>query len=331
MKLLTVSGSPHLHDQESVRSIMWGVVIAMIPAFLVSLWYFGIPALTITLTGIVSCVVFEYLISKFILKTEPSVTDGSAVVTGMLLAFNVPASLPAWEMVVGSMVAIGIVKMAYGGLGKNWINPALAARVFMLVSFPVDMTSWPVPHPPFVAVDALTGATSLGILREGLAKGETLSTISAQLPDYSQMFMGQIGGSLGEVSAAAIILGALYMMWRKIITWHIPISYIATVFVFTGIMWMVNPEIYIDPVFHLLAGGLMLGAFFMATDMVTSPMTYSGQLVYGLGCGVLTVLIRLWGAYPEGVSFAIILMNAATPLINRGFKPKRFGEEPAHE
>lgn len=331
MKELTISGSPHLHGNESVKNIMWGVVLAMVPAMLVSFWYFGLPAVTITLVAIVSCVGFEYLISKYILQIVPSITDGSAVITGILLSFNVPSNLPAWEMVVGSLVAIGIAKMAFGGLGKNWINPALAARVFMLVSFPVDMTSWPVPQPLFSGVDGLTGATSLGILKEGLAKGETVSAIATQLPDYARMFWGQIGGSLGEVSAAAILLGGLYLLWRRIISWHIPFSYLMTVVVFTGILWIINPEMYIDPLFHLLAGGLMLGAFFMATDMVTSPMTHAGQLVFGLGCGVLTVLIRLWGAYPEGVSFAIILMNAATPLINLGFKPKRFGEEKAHE
>lgn len=326
MSLLTVSGSPHVHGDQSLKKIMWGVVIAMLPAMLVSFWYFGLPAIIITLTAVISCLVFEYLIQKFVLKQNPTITDGSAVITGMLLAFNVPSSLPLWQMVIGALVAIGIAKMSYGGLGKNPFNPALVGRVFLLISFPVDMTLWPLPKPVWTMVDAVTGPTSLGVLKEGVAKGDTVSQLASQLPSLQDLFIGGVGGSLGEVSAAALILGGLYMIFRKIITWHIPVSFIATVAIFTGIMWQVNPEQYINPIFHLLAGGLMLGAIFMATDMVTSPMTYKGMIVYGIGCGVLTVLIRLWGSYPEGVSFAILIMNAVTPLINKGFKPKRFGE-----
>lgn len=326
MSLLTVSGSPHVHGDQSLKKIMWGVVIAMLPAMLVSFWYFGLPAIIITLTAVISCLVFEYLIQKFVLKQNPTITDGSAVITGMLLAFNVPSSLPLWQMVIGALVAIGIAKMSYGGLGKNPFNPALVGRVFLLISFPVDMTLWPLPKPVWTMVDAVTGPTSLGVLKEGVAKGDTVSQLASQLPSLQDLFIGGVGGSLGEVSAAALILGGLYMIFRKIITWHIPVSFIATVAIFTGIMWQVNPEQYINPMFHLLAGGLMLGAIFMATDMVTSPMTYKGMIVYGIGCGVLTVLIRLWGSYPEGVSFAILIMNAVTPLINKGFKPKRFGE-----
>jgi len=326
MNLLTVSGSPHVHSDQSLKKIMWGVVIAMVPAMLVSFWYFGLPAIIITLTAVISCLVFEYLIQKYLLKQNPTITDGSAIITGMLLAFNVPSSLPLWQMVIGALVAIGIAKMSYGGLGKNPFNPALVGRVFLLISFPVDMTLWPLPKPVWTMVDAITGPTSLGILKEGVAKGDTVSQLASQLPSLQDLFIGGIGGSLGEVSAAAIILGGLYMIFRKIITWHIPVSFIATVAIFTGIMWQINPEHYINPMFHLLAGGLMLGAIFMATDMVTSPMTYKGMIIYGIGCGVLTVLIRLWGSYPEGVSFAILIMNAVTPLINKGFKPKRFGE-----
>jgi electron transport complex protein RnfD len=225
------------------------------------------------------------------------------------------------------MVAIGVAKMSFGGLGRNPFNPALVGRVFMLISFPVDMTLWPLPiQNRFILTDAITGPTSLGIVKEGVKNGETLTQLASQVPDYTSMFMGGIGGSLGEVSAAALIIGGIYMLYKKIITWHIPVSYLLTVFIFTGSLWLINPEQYIDPVFHLLAGGLMLGAIYMATDMATSPMTSKGMLVYGLGCGVLTVLIRVWGAYPEGVSFAILIMNAVTPLINKGFKPARFGE-----
>ena len=326
MSLLTVSGSPHVHGDQSLKKIMWGVVLAMIPAMLVSFWYFGLPAIIITLTAVISCFIFEYLIQKYLLKEKTSITDGSAVITGVLLAFNVPSSLPLWQMVIGALVAIGIAKMSYGGLGKNPFNPALVGRVFLLISFPVDMTLWPLPKPIWSLVDAVTGPTSLGILKEGIGKGDTISQLASELPSLQNLFIGGVGGSLGEVSAAAIILGGLYMIFKKIISWHIPVSFIATVAIFTGIMWQVNPEHYINPMFHLLAGGLMLGAIFMATDMVTSPMTYKGMILYGIGCGVLTVLIRLWGSYPEGVSFAILIMNAVVPLINKGFKPKRFGE-----
>ncbi len=327
MNLITVSGSPHLHGDQSVKKIMWGVVIAMLPAFFVSVWYFGIPALLTILVAIVTCLVAEYLMKRYILHEDASLSDGSAVITGMLLAFNVPSSLPWWQTMLGAIFAIGVAKIAFGGLGKNLFNPALVGRVFLLVSFPVNMTNWPVPTPNhWVLVDAVSGPTALGSLKESLAKGEMIDKISATLPSYQNMFMGQIGGSLGEVSAIAILLGGIYLLYRRIITWHIPVSYLLTVFAFTGIMYLVDPTHYIDPVFHILAGGLMLGAFFMATDMVTSPMTYKGMLVFGFGCGVLTVLIRLWGVYPEGVSFAILIMNATVPLINKGFKPKKFGE-----
>jgi len=309
---------------------MWGVVLALVPAYLVSLWYFGLGALIASLVAVITCLITEYLITRFMLKQESTVGDGSAVVTGLLLAFNVPSNIPWWQLVIGSIFAIAVAKMSFGGLGKNPFNPALAGRVFMLISFPVDMTSWPLPlQNRFVLVDALTGPTSLGIVKDGVKSGEALEKLSSQVPGYLDMFIGGIGGSLGEVSALAILLGGIYMLFRKIITWHIPVSYLMSVVLFTGILWLVDPQVYVDPVFHLLAGGLMLGAVFMATDMATSPMTPSGMLIYGLGCGVLTVLIRVWGAYPEGVSFAILIMNAATPLINKGFKPKRFGAKTA--
>ena len=329
MALLTMSGSPHVHDNDSVEKIMWGVVIALVPALFVSIWYFGFPALKITLVAVASCVAIEYLIQKFLLKQEPTIKDGSAALTGLLLAFNVPSNLPVWEMIVGSFVSIAVAKMAFGGLGKNVFNPALVGRVFLLISFPVDMTSWPVPQPLMQGgffADAITGPTSLGILKEGLGTGQTVNELVMKMPDLMRDFLGNQGGSLGEVSAFALIIGGIYLLMKKIITWHIPVTYILTVFLFTGLMWLINPDIYINPVFHILAGGLLLGAIYMATDMVSSPMSPNGMMLYGVGCGVLTVLIRLWGAYPEGVSFAILIMNAFTPLINRGFKPKRFGE-----
>ncbi len=325
--LLTISGSPHVNSDLSVKKIMWGVVIALVPTMLVSFWYFGLGAIIITLTSVLACVLFEYLIQKYMLKQTPTVSDGSAVITGILLALNVPSNLPIWMIIIGALVAIGVAKMTYGGLGKNPFNPALIGRVFLLISFPVDMTSWPLPSVNRTAIfDAITGPTALGTIKEGVAKGESIQQLMHNIPSYTDMLLGNMGGSLGEVSAIAIILGGLFMLFRKIITWHIPVSFLLTVFVFTGILFEIDNTKYVDPVFHLLTGGLMLGAIFMATDMVTSPMSKAGMLIFGFGCGLLTVLIRVWGSYPEGVSFAILIMNALVPLINKGFKPKKFGE-----
>lgn len=325
--LLTISGSPHDYTDQSTKKIMWGVVLALIPTTAVSFWYFGLGAIYITLTSVVTCVLFEFLIQKYVLNETPTITDGSAVITGVLLALNVPSNLPIWMIIIGALVAIGVAKMTYGGLGKNPFNPALVGRVFLLISFPVNMTSWPLPSVNRTAfLDAVTGPTALGTLKEGLAKGESVQQLMNNIPSYTDMFLGNMGGSLGEVSAIAIILGGLFMLFRRIITWHIPVSFIFTVFTFTGILFLMDSTKYVDPIFHLLTGGLMLGAIFMATDMVTSPMTKSGMLLFGFGCGLLTVLIRVWGSYPEGVSFAILIMNALVPLINKGLKPKKFGE-----
>lgn len=256
--------------------------------------------------------------------------DGSAMITGILLAFNVPSNLPWWIILIGAIVSIGVGKMSFGGLGKNIFNPALVGRVFLLISFPVQMTSWPVAKALFggsAVTDAITGPTPLGIMKEGLAGGKTVQEIMPEIPDYvTQLMTGFQGGSLGEVSALALVLGAIYMLYRKIITWEIPTAYLGSVIIFSGILWLVNPSLYVDPVFHLITGGMLLGVFFMATDMVTSPMSTKGQLIFGAGAGILTILIRVFGAYPEGVSFAILIMNAFVPLIDKGFKPKRFGE-----
>ncbi len=318
MSLLTVSGSPHFHADSSVRKIMYGVLISLIPATLVSFYYFGLGAIIVTLTAVVSCLIFEFLIQKYMIKGPITIWDGSAIITGVLLAFNVPSNLPLWMVVVGSFVAIGMGKMTFGGLGKNPFNPALVGRVFMLISFPVEMTTWPKPEPLTTQIaDVVTGPTALAFA----------SFSPESIPSYQDMFIGNMAGSLGEISALALILGGIYMLVKRIITWHIPVSFIASVFVFTGIVWLVDPSANMDPVFHIITGGIMLGAIYMATDMVTSPMAPKGMLIFGVGCGVLTVVIRLWGAYPEGVSFAILIMNAFVPLIDRGFKPKRFGEE----
>lgn len=330
MNLLTVSGSPHVHAHQNVKSIMYGVVIAMIPAIFVSVYFFGIDAARVLLISVLACLFFEWVIQKYLIKGPVTINDGSALVTGVLLAFNVPSNLPAWILIVGALVSIGIGKMSFGGLGKNPFNPALVGRVFLLISFPVQMTSWPVPKALFAegVTDAITGPTTLGVLKEGLDAGKSVQEIMASpnFPGYVNDLMGAQGGSLGEISALALLLGAIYMFSRRIITWHIPTAYIGSAVVFSGILWLIDPTHYIDPLMHLLAGGMILGVFFMATDMVSSPMTPRGQIVFGVGAGLLTILIRVWGAYPEGVSFAILIMNAFTPLINNAFKPKRFGE-----
>ncbi len=299
---------------------MWRVNLALVPMLLTGTFFFGLNALFISLVSVACCCLFQWLIEKFILKVPTTVCDGSAVVTGLLLAFNVPATADMiWLVAIGALIAIGVGKMTFGGLGKNPFNPALVGRVFLLISFPVQMTTWPQVGKWFqVSPDALTGPTPLGLLNEG----GKISDLD--LPSLTEMFLGHIGGSLGEVSAIAILIGAIYLLCRRIITWHIPVAFIGTAFIFSGILWLCNPEQFLDPVNTILTGGIMLGACFMATDMVTSPMAKSGQLIFGCGCGLLTIIIRNFGAYPEGVSFAILLMNAVTPLINKMCKPKRF-------
>ncbi len=328
---LNVSPSPHQQSPETTRKLMYGVVIALAPALAASIWFFGMGAILVTLTSVLSCVAVEYLTQKYILKTKPSVTDGSAVVTGLLLAFNVPSNLPVHIILIGAIVSIGVAKMTFGGLGSNPFNPALVGRVFLLISFPVQMTSWPVPSGFQTGyLDAVTGATPLGIMSEGIKNGETVAALMEKVPSHMQLFYGYMGGSLGEIAALALIIGGIYMIWRKIITWHIPVSVLLTVALFAGILWLVDPTKFADPGFHLLTGGIMLGAIFMATDYVTSPMTHKGMIIYGIGIGVITVLIRNWGAYPEGVSFAILIMNAFVPLLNMYIKPVRFGKEVKH-
>lgn len=315
---LYVSPSPHIHGGDTVSKNMYGVLIALLPALLVSLYFFGLGALIVIVTSVVACMAFEFIIQKYLMKQKPSLCDGSAVLTGLLFAFNLPSNLPIWIILIGALAAIGIGKMSFGGLGNNIFNPALVGRVFLLISFPAQMTTWPTPGVfPMTYTDAQTGATVLTALKEG----------ATTLPSYVDMLFGNMGGSLGEVGGIALLLGFAFMLWRKIITWHIPISILATVAVFGGIMHLVNPIAYVDPGVQLLSGGMLLGAIFMATDYVTSPMTHGGMIVYGVGIGVLTVVIRLFGAYPEGMSFAILIMNAFTPLINSYMKPKLFGDK----
>ena len=327
MSLLKVSGSPHVHGEQSVSKIMLGVNIALIPAVLVSLYFYGLGALKVLVIAIAASLLFEFLIQKYLIKGKSTLGDYSTLLTGVLLALNVPSSLPWYMIIIGALVAIGIGKMSFGGLGKNIFNPALVGRVFLLVSFPVQMTTWPKAvaarsHLFFNGVDqslldSVTGPTPLGHLAEQGVMPH---------PEYLDYLMGSMGGSLGEISAIALLLGGAFMLYKKIITWEIPVAFLGSAAVLSGIFWLVDPTQYADPLFHLITGGMLLGAIFMATDMVSSPMSRGGQLVFGAGCGILTILIRIWGAYPEGVSFAILIMNAFVPLIDRAFKPKLFGE-----
>ena len=329
--LLTVSPSPHVGTTQSVKKLMYGVVLSLVPAFLVSVYLFGTGALVVTLVSIASCVLFESAIQKYILKTEVRISDGSAIVTGILLAFNLPSNLPWWMIVIGALFAIGVGKMTYGGLGNNPFNPALVGRVFLLISFPVQMTSWPLPLVSRLQyTDAVTGATPLGMLKEAVRNGEAVPEVMKQLPDHMQLFLGQMGGSLGEVSAVALLLGFAWLLYKKIITWHIPVFMVGTVYIFTGILWLIDPSKNASPLFHILTGGILLGAIYMATDLVTSPMTKPGMILFAIGIGIITVVIRVFGAYPEGVSFAILIMNAFVPLINKYIKPARFGKEVKH-
>lgn len=322
---LIVSLSPHVHGNDSVQKNMYGVCIALIPALLCSFIAFGLGSIVVTLTSVISCVLFEWLINKFLLgRDNLTITDGSAILTGLLLAFNVPSNIPLWIVVIGALFSIGVVKMTFGGLGCNLFNPALAGRAFLLISFPVQMTTWPVPDQSFgTYLDAETGATPLAIMKQAVKSGD--ASVLDQLPKAWDMLIGNTGGCLGEICALAIVLGLIFMLWKKIITWHIPVSIIVTVFAFSGLMHLANP-VYASPVAEVLSGGLLLGAVFMATDYVTSPMSKKGQIIYGVAIGFLTVVIRSFGAYPEGMSFAILIMNAFTPLINNYCKPKRFGE-----
>lgn len=328
MGKLIVSLSPHAHGTDSVERNMYGVIIALVPALLVSFVYFGLGSAVVCATSVAACVFFEWAINKYLIKNPAtSVCDGSAILTGLLLGFNLPSNLPVWIVLIGALVAIGVGKMTFGGLGSNIFNPALVGRCFLLVSFPAQMTSWPVVGQLGSYVDAATGATPLSLMKTAIKTGD--ATVLDKLPDAMHLLLGNNAmggaGTIGEVCALALLVGLAYMLWRGIITWHIPVSIIATVFVFSGLMHLVSP-VYADPVAVVLSGGLMLGAIFMATDYVTSPMCHKGQIIYGVGIGLLTVVIRNWGSYPEGMSFAILIMNAFTPLINAYVKPKRFGE-----
>ena len=324
--MLTVSPSPHVHAELSTPKVMQGVIVAMLPLLIFSVINFGLGAIYVTTLSVIFCVAVEWAVVKFLIKSPSTLFDGSAVVTGMLLAFNVPSNLPWYILLIGSIVAMGIGKWTYGGLGNNLFNPALVGRVFLLLSFPVEMTSWPVPTPSWT-LDAVSGATPLAVLKDGLRAGQNIPGLMGDLPGLDDLFFGFTGGSLGETSAIAILLGFLYLLYKKIITWHTPVAMLGSIFVFSAIFWQVDGLHFPNPVFQLLSGGIMLGAVFMATDYVTSPVSHRGMILYGCGIGIITVLIRLFGNYPEGVSFAILIMNAFVPLINRYVKPSRFGKK----
>ena len=319
MNKLLVSPSPHLHTKTSTKSLMRDVVIALLPAVVVSVLFYGWAELLVLGVSVASCVMLEYLITKYMLKKTCTICDYSAVVTGILLALNLPASTPWWVVFIGAIVAIGVAKMTFGGLGQNLFNPAIVGRVFLLISFPTYMTDWTRTN-GFIggAIDGFSGATPLGVVKEGgIAAIEGL--------DYMDMLFVNIGGSAGELSAIALIAGFIYLLARKVIRPYITLSILATVAIFSGIFWAINPAEFTDPVFNLLTGGILLGSIFMATDYVTSPMSNLGGIVFGIGIGLITMLIRYFGAYPEGMSFAILIMNSVVPLLNKWFHAKKYG------
>lgn len=321
--MLKISTNPHMQAPRTTRDLMLDVVIALMPAAAAAVLFFGIDALRVILTSVAACVLFEYLACRYWLKTGNTTRDFSAVITGLLLAYNLPSSMPCWMILIGAFIAIIIAKTCFGGLGKNIFNPALAGRVFLFISFPVQMTSWPKPGlGRFFDADVQTAATPLKIL-----KSNDISVIAEELPGYWQMFLGNIGGCIGEISSLALLLGLAWLLYRKVITWHIPFYYLLTVLLMTAGLYFATGDVKYLPAAHLLSGGLMLGAFFMATDYTTSPMTVKGQIVFAVGCGALTVVIRAFSAYPEGVSFAILIMNALVPLIDKYAVQRYYGEK----
>lgn len=327
MNRLLVSPAPHIHAAVSTKSLMRDVVIALLPAVIVSVVFYGLGEIVVLGTSVVSCILVEYLITKFLLKKPSTVCDYSAVVTGILLALNLPYTTPWWVVFIGALFAVGVVKMTFGGLGQNIFNPAIAGRVFLLVSFPAYMTNWQMPGGLF-GVDAVSGATPLGLINEGIMNGQTVPEImTANGLSYSQMLFANIGGSVGEISALALLAGFVYLLVRKVIRPHITLSIWATVALVSLVFWLAAPDRFTDPLFNLLSGGMILGSCFMATDYVTSPMSVKGGIVYGIGIGFITLMIRYFGSYPEGMSFAILIMNSIVPLINMWFHQKKYGRK----
>lgn len=304
---------------------MGDVVIALLPAIVVSVIFYGWSELLVLAVSALSCVLIEWAITKWLFKKQGMFCGSAALVTGLLLAMNLPASTPWWVVFIGALVAIGVAKMSFGGLGQNIFNPAITGRVFLLVSFPTYMTNWTIPQGIWGA-DAYTGATPLGAIKEGLMQGASVQDLMAENGySYGTMLFANLGGSAGEISAIALLIGFVYLLVRKVIRPHITLSIWGTVIVFSGIMWLINPAQFTDPLFNLLTGGMILGSCFMATDYVTSPMSDKGGIIFGIGIGLIAMLIRYFGSYPEGVSFAILIMNAAVPLINKFCHQKKFG------
>ncbi len=326
-KSLLVSPSPHLHASVSTTSIMRDVIIALVPASVVSVLFYGWAALLVFAVSVASCVLMEWVITKYLMKKPSTVGDLSAVVTGLLLAMNLPATTPWWIILIGAIVAIGVAKMSFGGLGQNIFNPAITARVFLLISFPSYMTNWTATEGFISRPDAVTGATPLGVIKEAINSGSTIPEYLAANNLTSVTFLQDMGASLGELSSIALLLGFVYLLIRKVVKAWIPLSIFATVAVISGIFSLVNPDIYTGPVFNIFTGGMVLGACFMATDYVTSPMSTLGGIIYGIGIGVIVMMIRYFGSYPEGMSFAILIMNCVVPLLNIWFHQKKYGRK----
>lgn len=327
--MLKISTNPHMQSSQTIQSLMKDVVIALIPAAIVAVLFFGIDALRVILTSVAACVLFEYLACRYWLKTANTTQDFSAVITGLLLAYNLPAGMPCWMILIGAFMSIIVAKVCFGGLGKNIFNPALVGRVFLFISFPVQMTLWPKPYFLQMIGDGSTGATPLKIIKSADASTSATTQLYSisDLPQYWELFVGNIGGCIGEISALALLMGFGWMLYRKVITWHIPIYYLATVLIMTTVLYLATGDVKFLPFVHLLSGGLMLGAIFMATDYTTSPMTVKGQIIFAVGCGILTVIIRSFSAYPEGVSFAILIMNSVVPLIDKYAVQRYYGEK----
>lgn len=315
---MLVSPSPHIHANVSTRSLMHDVIIALTPAIVVSVLFYGWSELLILAVSVASCVLLEWAITKYMLKAPSTIGDMSAVVTGLLLAMNLPSTTPWWVVFIGALVSIGVAKMTFGGIGQNPFNPAITGRVFLLISFPTYMTDWTVPQGFIHSSDAVSGATLLGRYAEGGVEAVAGT-------DYLNTLFLNIGGSAGEISTLALFVGFAYLLVRKVIKPWITLSIFATIAVFSGIFWMIDPSTYTDPLFNLLTGGVVLGACFMATDYVTSPMSNLGGVIYGIGIGLLVMLIRYFGAYPEGMSFAILIMNMVVPLLNNWCHQKKYG------
>ena len=313
--IFILNSSPHLHTTKSVDKIMWSVIIALIPAMMMSFYYFGISAAWMVLTCVVASLITE-IVMNYMKGEKITISDGSAIITGILLALTLPPSFRLSSAALGAIVAISLGKHIFGGLGYNIFNPTLLGRAFLQASFPVAITTWSNPiTAKYSTIDAVSTATPLGAFK-----------FEKVLTDYSDLLIGNISGSLGETSAIAILVGGIFLLILKNADWRIPLSFIGSVFILGSIFWLFNPIQYPDPVFHLLSGGLLFGAFFMATDMVTSPITPKGAWIFGIGAGILVIIIRLFGGLPEGVMYSILLMNGATPLINRYTRPRIFGE-----